>query len=118
MIRVQSPIRLDGCSEPEPDIALVRRGPDYRKRHPAPEEVLLVIEVVDPSPERDTGAKRAIYSEAGIDELWVVDLGARRVEVSQRLVGTDYLGEAEHSEDMVFSGLVPFVRMELAELEW
>ena len=30
LVRVQSPIRLNAHCEPEPDIALVRRGPDYR----------------------------------------------------------------------------------------
>ena len=44
--RIQNPVRLDEHSEPQPDIVLVKPVPDfYRRRHPQPEDVFLLIEV-------------------------------------------------------------------------
>jgi Uma2 family endonuclease len=44
------PVRLDQPSEPEPDISIAR-GPAerYDERHPTPEDLLLVVEVSDPT---------------------------------------------------------------------
>jgi Uma2 family endonuclease len=43
---VQNPVRLSDFSEPQPDLALLRRRDDfYRERHPRPEDVLLIVEV-------------------------------------------------------------------------
>src|SRR6266508_2524535 len=47
---VQNPVRLDDHSEPQPDLVLLKLCPDfYRKRHPQPEEVYLLIEVSESS---------------------------------------------------------------------
>src|ERR671939_700280 len=35
-VRVQNPIRLDEHNEPQPDLALVRRGGSYGTAHPGP----------------------------------------------------------------------------------
>src|SRR3712207_1153889 len=43
IVRVQSPIRLDQYSEPQPDITLLRLRDDfYMYAHPTPADVLLV----------------------------------------------------------------------------
>ncbi len=118
LVRVQSPIRVDDSSEPEPDIVLVRRGPDYRDCHPSPADVLLAIEVADSSLERDTGAKRAMYAEAGIRELWVVNLRDHRIQVYRGPRGADYSIEEESTNGQVTPELVPAVRVALGELEW
>src|ERR1043165_8491678 len=48
IIRVQSQIRLNDFPEPQPDVALLRWRDDfYRREHPRPDDVLLVIEVAD-----------------------------------------------------------------------
>src|SRR5436305_15309062 len=40
----QNPIRLNDFSEPQPDVALLRRRNDYyRNSHPTPDDVLLII---------------------------------------------------------------------------
>lgn len=65
IIRVQSPIRLDNFSEPEPDIALLRFREDfYKQAHPTPDDVLLIIEVADTSYEYDRGVKLRQYARA------------------------------------------------------
>ena len=42
-VRAQNPVRLGKYSEPQPDLALLRRRDDfYRGRHPQPDDVLLI----------------------------------------------------------------------------
>lgn len=81
IVRVQNPIRLDLYSETQPDIALVRRHPDYyRSGHPGPADILLVIEVADTSVEQDR-QKIVLYGRAGVPEAWLVDLARSTIEV-------------------------------------
>lgn len=79
VVRVQGPIRLSERSEPQPDLALLRRRPEgYATAFPGPSDVLLVIEVADTTLERDR-AKADIYAASGIPELWIVDLQGGQV---------------------------------------
>ena len=74
-IRIQNPVRLDDYSEPEPDVALVRRRPEgYGAAHPTPADVLLVIEVAHSSLEYDRNIKAHIYGRSGVPETWVRNL--------------------------------------------
>ncbi len=91
LVRVQSPIELSERSEPEPDLALVAWRDDfYAEAHPRPQEVLLVVEVSDTSYGGDLDRKVPLYAEAGIRELWIVDLEARRVEIRLEPAGRRY----------------------------
>jgi Uma2 family endonuclease len=82
LIRAQQPIRLDDLSEPEPDLAVVRRRDDYyAAAHPGPRDVLLLVEVSDTSFPTDLGATLPLYAAAGIAEAWIVDLQGGRVLV-------------------------------------
>ena len=75
IVRVQSPIRLNLFTEPEPAISLLRPQDDfYRAGHPQPPDVLLVIEVADASLRYDRELKAPLYAQAGIVEYWIVDL--------------------------------------------
>jgi Uma2 family endonuclease len=77
---VQNPVRLSDYSEPQPDLALVRRRADfYRERHPLPDDVLLVVEVAATSLRFDRETKLPLYALHGIPELWLVDLAGRRL---------------------------------------
>ncbi len=90
-VTVQNPIVLDDRTEPQPDIALVRqpwRG--YPDKHPQPEDVFLLIEVVDTSLETDRGAKLELYARAGIREFWIVDLTTNGVFVHRQPRGDKY----------------------------
>jgi Uma2 family endonuclease len=82
VVSVQSPIRLTSGSEPEPDIALLRpRGDFYSTGKPMPQDVLLLIEVSDTTLAYDRDVKLLFYAEAGIPEVWIVDLNAARILV-------------------------------------
>ena len=78
LISVQNPIRLSADGEPQPDIALLRRG--VPRAVPTPDDVLLVIEVADTSRDYDRGIKLPLYATAGIEEAWLVDLVAEIIE--------------------------------------
>jgi len=82
IVRVQSPIRLEEHSQPQPDLALlVPRADFYATEHPGLEDVLLLVEVAESSAGYDREVKLPLYARAGIPEVWVVDLGAKAVEV-------------------------------------
>ena len=66
-IRCQSPIEVNPFSEPEPNFAFVRnRTDDYISGHPKPEDISLVIEVLDSSIGYDQTAKLWLYAENNI----------------------------------------------------
>jgi Uma2 family endonuclease len=93
-VRVQNPVTLDR-SEPQPDIVLARRPwVGYPARHPGPEDILLLVEVADSSRDIDFGAKREIYAQAGIRELWIVDLTRKVVAVCRDPADGRYRSEA------------------------
>lgn len=82
IVSVQDPIHIDDYNEPEPDIALLKRRSDfYRKSHPTPQDVLLLVEVSDSTIEYDRAIKKTLYAEAGILEYWLVNLQNNTVEV-------------------------------------
>ena len=91
IVRVQNPTRLDNNSEPQPDVMLLRWRDDfYRNGHPAPGDVLLLIEVADSSAEFDRTVKLAAYARAGIPELWSVARPERRIEAYTDPTGDSY----------------------------
>ncbi len=79
---VQNPVRLDEHSEPQPDLVLLKPSPDfYRRQHPQPADVFLLIEVSDGSLTADREAKLPVYGSAGIAEVWIVNLIDQTIEV-------------------------------------
>jgi Uma2 family endonuclease len=81
IVWVQNPIRLSECSEPQPDLALLRPRPDfYAATHPSPQDVLLVVEVAETSGGYDREVKIPLYGRAGVPEVWLVDLEREIVE--------------------------------------
>jgi hypothetical protein len=82
LLRVQNPVRLEPDSEPLPDLAVLKYRPGgYSRSHPGPDDVLLVIEVADTTAAYDRGVKLPLYGRSGIQEVWLVDLTAGKVEV-------------------------------------
>lgn len=81
-VSVQNPLRLDDEREFEPDLVLLSGRPgETALSVPAAEDALLVVEVAETSLERDRKVKLPRYARAGIPEVWIVDLGAERVEL-------------------------------------
>ncbi len=81
-VRVQTPIILTDDTEPEPDLALVKRREDnYFTAHPSPDDTLLLIEVSDTTLAYDTEIKLPRYAAVGIPEVWIANLVDNRIEV-------------------------------------
>ncbi|SRR6266498_295148 len=88
---VQNPVRLDDLSEPQPDLMLLKPTPDfYRKRHPQPEDVYLLIEVSDTTLALDREEKLPAYGRAGIVEVWIVNLIDQTIEIHREPHFTGY----------------------------
>jgi len=82
-VGVQNPLRLGDYDEPEPDVVLSDLNKYDGKRHPRPEETLLIVEVADSSLRFDRNEKLPLYAEAGIPEVWIVNLPNNLIEVHQ-----------------------------------
>lgn len=92
--RQGKPIEL-ADSEPEPDVAIVREQ-DYSDRHPAPSEILLVVEYAFSTQKKDMGIKRDVYAKAGIAHYLVVDLKGRSLRYYSEPMGGQYRSEQEY----------------------
>lgn len=107
----QSPVVMNDFSEPQPDIAVVRFRPDrYRKAHPRPGDILVVIEVAETTIHLDRQVKMPLYARAGIPEALVFNLPDERLECFARPAAEGYqlktvLGRGEQFESTVMPGL-------------
>ena len=81
LVRIQNPIRLSDFNEPEPDLVLADLTKFDGKRHPRPQEILLVIEVSDWTLKYDRDRKIPLYAETEIPEVWIVNLMNEIIEV-------------------------------------
>lgn len=82
VIGVQDPIQLDDYSEPQPDLSVLKARDDfYESAPPLPADVLVLIEVADSSAAVDREVKLPAYAQAGVAEVWLVDLTKDRIEV-------------------------------------
>ncbi len=91
LVQVQGVVRLDRRSEPQPDIAvLVRRDDYYRHAHPAPADVLLLIEVSDSTLRYDREVKVPLYARHGIPEVWIVDLQNAQLHLHRSVEAGQY----------------------------
>jgi Uma2 family endonuclease len=80
LVSVQSPVILTDDTEPQPDLAVLRRRA-YKERKAYADDVLLLIEVADTSLAYDRTTKLRLYAEAGIPEYWIVDCTSETVEI-------------------------------------
>ena len=91
IVRVQGAIRLSRFSEPQPDLLLLRPRADfYRMADAGPADVLLLVEVAETSLAYDQTVKLSLYAQAGIPEVWLVNLAGERVEVYRTPAGDQF----------------------------
>ena len=82
ILSVQNAVIIGDISEPEPDIALLKFQDDfYSSGKPTAEDVLLLIEVSDSTVKYDRDTKLKMYAEAGVEEVWLVNLPRQILEV-------------------------------------
>ncbi len=76
------PVILDEYSQPEPDLVLAKpKRTDDTNDSLRPQDILLLVEVVDSSLEKDRRIKLPKYAEAGIPEAWLLIPDSKIVEV-------------------------------------
>src|SRR5205814_10014469 len=86
-IRQQAPIAPDELSEPEPDLAVVPGVPGDYQDHP--KKALLIVEVSATTYRFDSKVKAGLYASSGIEDYWIVNLNANRLEVYRQPVADD-----------------------------
>ncbi|WP_038042140.1 Uma2 family endonuclease [Thermus tengchongensis] len=89
LVQPQGPLALGEDTYLEPDLLLLRPK-DYGGALPEPGDVLLLVEVAEASLAYDLEKKLPLYAEAGILEVWVVDLNASRLLVFRGPAGDHY----------------------------
>jgi len=118
IVTVQNPVHLDDHSEPQPDLMLVKPASDcYRKRHPRPQDVLLLVEISDTSLEKDQEIKLPAYARAGIAEVWIINLNDQTIEVYRQPRFAGYVVKTIlQLGDTASPQLFPDVKLDVAEL--
>ena len=102
-VRIQSPITIPGragkTNEPEPDIAItIDPNSAYADRHPAADDLQLIVEVSDTSLPFDLTTKALLYSRAGVREYWVADILGRQIHCHRKPTSTGYTEVAVFGE--------------------
>ena len=91
IVRVQNPVKLDDMSEPQPDLTLLQRRPDfYQAGHPQAEDVLLLVEVADTTVQSDRDIKIPLYADDNISEVWLMNVNERCLEVYREPTAEGY----------------------------
>ncbi len=116
-IRVQLPITLSH-SEPEPDLAIVRRRTDmYSAAHPSAADVFLIVEVSFTTLDFDRTTKAQIYGQAGIEDYWVLDVASRQLYVLRNPTSQGYGSELVLQEvDRISPLAFPNLTINVAQL--
>jgi Uma2 family endonuclease len=118
IVQTQGVVRLDRASEPQPDLALlVPRADFYRRAHPSPADVLLLIEVSDSTLRYDRDVKVPLYARHGIPEVWIVDLPNEQLLIYRSAADGKYLDQSIMKEPGVTPvAAIPGVEVDLSGL--
>jgi Uma2 family endonuclease len=118
LVRVQSPLRLDDHSEPQPDITLLKARRDFFKsRAPRPADALLVVEVAASSLRFDRDVKIPLYAQHGVPEVWLVDLRSQRlIRYRSPRQGTYALIDNPTLDEPLAISALPAARIDLGAL--
>jgi Uma2 family endonuclease len=118
LLSPQNPTRLNMYSEPQPDLMLLKPAPDdYTTHHPAPDDVLLLIEVSQSSLAFDRRKKIPLYARTGISEVWIVNLRKRVIEIYRDPHAAGYAETTiVRAGDKVSPQAFPKVSLDIAEL--
>lgn len=117
IVSVQNPVILSTESEPQPDVMVLKIREDfYESSHPRPQDVLLLIEVVDTTERYDREVKVPLYARHGIPEVWLLDLQEERLEVYHGPEGGEYLHVDFHRSGQVSPKAFPDLSLDLSAI--
>jgi len=121
-VQQQVPLAVGERTEPEPDAVIVPGVPDDYLGD-APHHAALVVEISDTTLAYDRGRKQFLYARAKFQEYWIVNLGARVLEIYREPapdptndIGWSYahrlvLGEADVASPLAFPATTVPVRL-------
>jgi Uma2 family endonuclease len=117
-LRNQQPVRFGEYNEPEPDLAVLQRREDfYSSDKPVPKDVLLLIEVSDATLKYDRDTKLALYAEAEIPEVWIVNLPNDIIEIHQKPSNGIYqLTKIFKRGEKIESEMLPNLKLEVDKI--
>jgi Uma2 family endonuclease len=116
------PITLDNsphsrASEPEPDVAVVALPKDtYKKRHPHPQDIYLLIEIAKKTLKFDLEQKSKIYARNQIPEYWVIDLINKELIVHTQPQADFYTQIAKYNSGNIVTQAFPNIVIEISQL--
>ena len=118
IVRVGGPIVLASQdSEPQPVLTLLRPRSDfYGTSHPAPADVVLTVEVMDTSADRDRRLKLPLYGRAALAEVWLVDSRLELVELYRPTAARPRVPSIVRRGGRVIIGTFPDVLFEVDEI--
>jgi Uma2 family endonuclease len=94
IVRTQGCVQLSVDTLPQPDIAVLKfRKDGYIRKHPAPSDILLVVEVADSSVDYDFGRKLKLYARYGVREVWVLNVQTNTLHFFRSRTETGYREE-------------------------
>lgn len=117
-VREGHPITIPAIgSEPEPDIAIVRRSKVwYADHHPYPEDIYWLIEYSDSSIRKDLGVKASIYAAAGVPEYWVVNLQKNILLVFRSPVNGNYESIQKLTSGVIRTLSFPDIEIQVSQI--
>jgi Uma2 family endonuclease len=115
-VLVETTFRLGEATFLEPDILVI--GRDVRLSTLSGREAALAVEIADSSLGYDLGRKPALYAEAGIAELWVIDAHRLVLHRHREPAGAAYRHVEPLLADVVVTPLAaPELALRLSDLE-
>ena len=110
---VKATLYVDEGFVPDPDYWLARM--DDLTLSPEKDDILLILEAAEDSLQFDLEVKSVLYSKAGVEELWVVDLPSRTLHRFTYPAPEEYkerqvLTENEQVTPRKMPGKSPYVR--------
>lgn len=117
VVSIQNPVTLPPHSEPQPDITVLKPSIGVAPALPRAEDVLLLIEVADTTLAYDRTTKLKIYAQAGIPEMWIVNVQAKGIETYQEPIANGYLRKHEFGlQDAVTPVALPQVSLAVGDI--
>lgn len=118
IVSVQNPVILSNYSEPQPDLMILRyESHFYTKKHPTPEDVLLLIEVSDSTLNYDRNVKKSLYARHSIIEYWLVNLPEDCIEVYLNVQAQDYtLIHILHRGKVITPSQLPHISVAVSDI--
>ncbi len=100
LVSAQNSVRLGRWSAPQPDFAVLRFRADFYRtgERAGPQDVLLLIEVADSSLHFDGMVKLPLYAQAGIAEVWIIDVAAQELTSYRDPTASGYAVSTTHRD--------------------